>query len=87
MNRLPHIDSVVAGSEAGSLSEEELSWPDDSLSSGSGVLWCLIGLISLQSPRFVPANPLKPGTASAGAALTRIANQAVVSMLKIDLAA
>jgi hypothetical protein len=83
INRLPHIDSVVGGFEAGSLSEEELIGADDSLSSACGVLWCFNGNISSRLPRFVPANPLKPGIASAGAALARIANQAVVFIVKL----
>jgi hypothetical protein len=73
----------VGGFEAGSLSEEELIGADDSLSSACGVLWCFNGNVSSQLPRFVPANPLKPGIASAGAALARIANQAVVFIVKL----
>jgi hypothetical protein len=52
------------------------------------VFWCCCaGLLIFQLPRCVPANPLKPGIASAGAALANVANQAVVLMLRIDLAA
>ena len=72
----------MGGFEAGSLSEEELMGPDGLKPSACGVLWCFKGFSDSQLPRFVPANPLKPGIASAGAALARIANQAVVFMLK-----
>ena len=81
MNRSPHIDSVGGGFEAGSLSEEELIWADGLKPSACGVLWCFREFNDSQLPRFVPANPLKPGIASAGAALARIAIQAVVFML------
>lgn len=87
MNRLPHVDSVVGGFEAGSLSEEELIGPDDCVSSACGVSKYCAGDVFFQLPRFVPANPLGPGIASAGAALARVANQAVVFMLRIDWAA
>jgi len=50
------------------------------------VFWCCCaGLLIFQLPRCVPANPLKPGIASAGAALASIAVQAVVFMLGIDV--
>ena len=81
MNRLPHNDSVVGGFEAGSLSEEELICADGLKPSACGVLWCFSEFNGSQLPRFVPANPLKPGIASAGAALARIAKQAVVLMV------
>ena len=81
MNRSPHIDSVGGGFEAGSLSEEELICADGLKPSACGVLWCFREFNDSQLPRFVPANPLKPGIASAGAALARIAIQAVVFML------
>ena len=88
MNRSPHIDSVGGGFEAGSLSEEEPGGANEKCSSARGVFWCCCaGLLIFQLPRCVPANPLKPGIASAGAALAKIANQAVVFMLKIDVAA
>jgi hypothetical protein len=48
-------------------------------------LCCCAGLLIFQLPRCVPANPLKPGIASAGAALASIAVQAVVFMLEIDV--
>lgn len=87
MNRCPQFDSVVGGFEAGSLSEEELMGSNDGMSSDRGVLMYCAGVVFFQLPRFVPANPLKPGIPSAGAALARVAIQAVVFMLDLDLAA
>jgi hypothetical protein len=56
------------------------------MSSARGVfLCCCAGLLIFQLPRCVPANPLKPGIASAAPALASIAVQAVVFMLEIDV--